>query len=703
MRSKIILLLAIPMTACAVPAFAQSTAPIATLGSIDFGARTMDASGDRARYQRFRDQGDGFFLDRVRYKRDAKDWRFDFSALHVGRLDQRYTAEYRRTSRLKVGFQWDQVPLFVSGDTRTPYTIESIGVFRLPDATQQAIQSGKLKLADLSSQAQAFDVRSRRDTGRFDLTYSLAADVDAKVSFTTSHRDGTMPWGTAFGHSNVVELAAPIDTRTTDLRAGLVWANGRGMLRVGYDGSWFDNRIQTLVWDNPLVLTPASNAPSEGQMALWPNNTLHTVTTMGALKLPFDSRIAADIAIGALSQNQALLPFTTNPAAAVLGPLPRTTADASARTLAMNYSFTSRPNRFVWLNARFRYYDFNNRTPVFAISQYSRLDGSPTTVRTGGTEPLGSLRQNVDLDASFTPTTFTAIRVGYGRDWTKRTYRIFERTTEDVGRMSVDTTQFGWLTLRAIVEQSVRKGHDFALAGLTVNNEQPLMRHFDIADRDRSRVTGLIQVAPRPEVAVSLSAAKGEDDYKNTGLGLRDNRNRTYAVTFDLTPVEQVAAGLFYTFERYDALQLSRTTSAATFTDVRRNWSLDSGDRVHTIGGTVDLLKVFPRTELRFSYDLTRSNTTYVYRLAADTTLATPAPLPAVTNQLVAGVLDARYFLSARLAVGLVYRYDRYAVEDFALSPTTLNDVAQPGSLYLAYLNRPYRVHSTWLRFTYLW
>lgn len=703
MRCTRLLLFTGLLTALAAPAFAQSAPPMTTLGSFEFGARGTNVSGDPARFQRFRDYGDGLFLDRFRYNRNSRDRRFAFVAEHAGRLDQRYAAEFRSGGRVKVDFEWDQVPLFMSSDTRTFFTEESPGVLRMADSIQQAIQTGGKTLASQTGLAHGFDLRSRRDTGTFGLVYNVARDVDAKFSFKTSRREGTMPYGATFGFSNDAEVAAPIDTRTTDVRAGLEWANQRGMLRVGYDGSWFDNKIQTLVWDNPWAFTSTTALSSQGRMALSPSSTLHSVTTSGAVKLPLDSRFAGNVTVGSWNQNEALLPFSINPNSPAVQPMPRSTADASARTVAMNYSITSRPNRFVWLNARFRYYDFDNRTPVFAISQYNRYDSGLGTVPTGGSEPLSSVRHNIDLDASFTPGTFTSVRVGYGHDWTDRTHRIFARTTEDVGRVSIDTTQFGWLTLRGIFEQSVRKGHDFELEDLTIIREQPLIRHFDIADRDRDRVTGLVQITPRPEIAISLSGARGRDDYKNSGLGLRDNRNRSYSLTFDLTPAEKVSAALFYTFERYDALQNSRSTTAATFNDVRRNWSLNSGDRLHTVGASLDLLKVLPRTELRFSFDNTRSNTTYVYNRPADSTLAAPVPLPAVTTELTAGLADARYFLTTRFAVGLAYRYDRYGVNDFALSPNTLNDVAQPGSLYLAYLNRPYRVHSTWLRFTYGW
>ena len=41
--------------------------------------------------------------------------------------------------------------------------------------------------------------------------------------------------------------------------AGLQWTNSRAMVRAAYNGSWFNNEADTLVWDNPIRLTDFNN------------------------------------------------------------------------------------------------------------------------------------------------------------------------------------------------------------------------------------------------------------------------------------------------------------------------------------------------------------------------------------------------------------------------------------------------------------
>jgi MtrB/PioB family decaheme-associated outer membrane protein len=703
MRAKAMILTAL-LASWGAPALGQ---PPATLpgGTLNLGVRFTDVSGDEARYQRFRDLGDGAFLDRFTFGHDGGRWLLQLAADHAGRRDQRYTARFRHSGGLTVAFEWDQVPLLISRDTRTLFSSSSPGVLRIGDSIQQGLQSGQLGLADVVSRAQVFETKSRRDIARVNVRFSPRRDVDLKLDLANTQRGGTTPLGTMFASSNVVEVTAPIDTRTTDLGVGVEWTGSQGSLRVGYDGSWFDNRVSTLAWDNPLALTDSLGAPGEGRYALSPDSTLTSVGAAGGWKFPANTRATGSVSVGRWRQNEALLPFTVNSALPSV-PLARPTADARARTLAMAYDLTSRPTPYVWLNARYRYYDFDNRTPVFDLQQYVRYDQGIVALpqERGSTRPLSVTRQNLDVDTSFTPLPFSAIRVGYSRDWTDRTHRIFERTTENTGRVSLDSTRPGWLTVRAIGERSRRTGAGLQQEALTVLGEQPAMRHYDVADRTRNQVTGLVQITPSPSVGLSASAAVGNDDYSQSGFGLRDSKRRVYSATLDVTPGESVAAGLSYSHERYTAWQNSRSAAPGPqFDDPTRNWATDSADKVQTVTANVDLLQLPRRSELHLAYDFTRSRATYVYVLPTAGTLLTPQQLPPVLNELRTGTADFRIAMSDRLAIGLMYWYDRYNVDDFQLGPGTINRLDLPGSLLLGYVYRPYTANSGWLRLIVAW
>jgi MtrB/PioB family decaheme-associated outer membrane protein len=703
-------------TLLAVPAAAQTAAPVsqpqaaasspaaaAWIGEIDFGGRLSTVSGDPARYQRLRDLREGPTIDRFRYQRDADAWKATAAVDHAGYRDQRYSATFQRYGRWKASVDWNQIPLFYSADTRTPLVSESAGVLRLDEALRGAIQNGAATSAAFVAHSRPFDLRSRRDLADLRFAYAAARDVDLKFSFLSSGRTGAQPWGASFGQTNAVELPVPIDHRTNDINATAEWSNGRGMARLAYDGSWFNNDVETLVWDNPLRLTDAAATPARGRMALWPDSTAHTVSAAGSIALPARTRAFGYVSIGSWLQDQALLPFTVNTAIAPI-PLARPTAEAEARIVSMNYRVTSRPAPMVWLNGQFRVYDYDNRTPRFPVEQYVRADSGAAASLTGGSEPFGYVRHFVDLDASFTPLPFTAFRIGYGREHDDRTFRFLEETTEQVVRAAVDSTGLAWGSVRLQYEHAVRTGDGLDEQVLSDIGEQVSLRQFDISDRTRDRVTAIVQVVPMAWVGLNGSVGIGQENRPDAAFGLQDNDLRSFTVGADVTPRETVTVGATYGFERYTTLQRSRQANPGPqFDDPTRDWSTDMNENVHTLTTSIDLPEVIARTSLRVAYDYVRSHAQYLYLLPANSTLTPPQQLPPVRNEIQRASADLRRTLTGNVALGVGYAYDRYDVDDFALSPGTLNSPVFPTLFSLMYQWRPYTAHTGSVRIMYRW
>ncbi len=140
---------------------------------------------------------------------------------------------------------------------------------------------------------------------------------------------------------------------------------------------------------------------------------------------------------------------------------------------------------------------------------------------------------------------------------------------------------------------------------------------------------------PVAQFSVNASAGVGTEEYPGTNFGLRNNDNNVYSLGVDFVPLDSISMGVTYGYEKYTALQASRTANplpagasnsdpTQQFNDPRRDWTNDSTDDVRTWNASVDLLKVIPRTELRVGYDYSNGDSTYVYGLAPNTTIATP-------------------------------------------------------------------------------
>jgi MtrB/PioB family decaheme-associated outer membrane protein len=695
------------------PAAVQTSGGEAGVGPsrsfIDFGGRVGSVTGDPARWQRYRDLRDGPVISGFFFRVARHDWFLSAAGDHVGYRDQRYRLDAERPGLLRARFLWDQIPLFISQDTRTLYKSEDAGTLRIDDSIQAGIQEGRFTLRDVAPSAVGIITRTQRDNAAGELSYRFSESTDLHVTVTTSNREGRIPYGATFGFANAIEVAAPIRSRTTNVGSGVEWANDRGMLRVSWDGSWYENDVQTLVWDNPLRLTDAPTAPAAGRMALWPSNTYHTLSTAGTLSLPGRSRLVGTAGLGWARQNEPLLPHTINTALAA-PPLPRTTAEAKGQTALTYLAFTSRPSRRLHVSARHRYYRFDNDTEPFRSAGFVNYD---TSLRLGEIEPhfYSLSTHTLDVDVT-TPLGRAAWRAGYGLQAGERTARHWRDTFEHTLRTSFDVTGQGPYSLRALYEHSRRHGSGLTLAPLQDAGEQITMRHYDIAERDRDRVSFVATAAPHATIDIIGSLAIGTDKYTEGGLGLRDNSHRVYSAGVSATPHPRITAGVSYSFEHYTALINQRqATSVQQAFDPALRWDVDTGDRAHNVIAHAELPDLAPRTEVHLSYDYSRARTTFLYSLPHGSTLASPEQLPPVahtSHRLAAGGVHR---LATRWSVALDYWYDRYDVEDFALGGEIDQGIAfpilEPGqtgpvnTVLLNYLYRPFRGHVASLRAVY--
>jgi len=703
------------------PAVAATNPDIPLVNEIDFGARgtAFAAGSDQARYQHYRDLRDGATLDKVRVFKDTDQFRYSFQADNVGYRDQRFSASYLNYGKVKANFEWNQIPIFYSQTTSTLYDQSVPGQLTLSDGIQSGIQNKTLTLNTALLGASAFDLRTRRDVANFAFTYSATPNVDVGVTFKNTQKTGAQPWGGSFGISGAIatELPVPIDHRTTEFGSSVEYSNDRGFLRLAYDGSFFHNNISTLTWDNPSRVTDSATlGPAAGRMSLWPNTEMNTVSASGGLNLPGRSHATGFVSLASMTNNNPLIPFTDN--TQIVSPaLSRPNSDVSARVTAMNFTFTSRPVTTLWFSARYRQYEFDNRTVPFVVTNSVNYDTAIVALNESS-EPYGSTRHTFDADATYSPIRYVGFRAGYTREEIDRTYRIVEKTTEDIARTSVDLTGLGWMTVRGVFEHSQRRGSAVDPLELLALGEQPQLSQYDISNRDQDRASAIVTVMPGSNVSVTGSAGILNQDYPGTYFGLRNNHNHVYSLGFDYVPSDKVSLGAMYGYEKNDALEYSRTANplpantvaflndpTQQFNDARRDWTDANADNVKTATLSMDLIKVLRKTDIKFAYDYSNAVSTYTYGLPANTVVAAPVQLTPVMNKTQRATIDGRYFVTRRFAVGLVYWFDKYDVNDFALSPVAslAQPVAAPALMMLGYFYAPYTANTVMARISCLW
>ena len=131
-----------------------------------------------------------------------------------------------------------------------------------------------------------FALRTQRNVSDAGFRYHATDQLEVDVHALVQRRDGYQPWGAGFGMTTAIELAAPIDDCTTDIGTSVEWSDHGRIVRAGYDGSWYTNNVETLVWDSPVRATDLATASAQGRMPRWPSTTTHTVSAMGSTGLP---------------------------------------------------------------------------------------------------------------------------------------------------------------------------------------------------------------------------------------------------------------------------------------------------------------------------------------------------------------------------------------------------------------------------------
>ena len=779
-----------------VPQAPQPPAPgaVSSLGgTADVGGVFTAVDGDEARYQRYRDERDGVFSN-LTVNRSGSRYLFDGNASHIGYRDQKYNVNYLGP-KVTFGFQWISLPLNYSYITRTPFTTNG-STLTLDDNIQRAVQGptnatndgtlvgvpcapgappaacsnptqaalAKATPSGYNAGANTFDLLHRRDTAIVGLNYAATRSVDIDAGFTTAKRNGTQPWGASFAFNDAVEVPLPIDQRTNDVKVGASWSNAKSMFRVGWDGSWFTNAFESLVWDNPIRITDFNNGlappngpydpsgysngngPAQGRMALAPDNNMNVVSATGLYKLAGRSTLNGTLQFTSQNQDEALIPWTINslipgtPAVIAefphLAQLPRATAEAEAQGVNALLNLSARPYRRLNFTVRYRYNKRDVQTPVFDATEYVRFDAVPEEIEEGFSHQFDNSRHLFDANVSFSPTGLGTLRVGYGHEAVERHGRGFSDVGENILRLSWDTYSSRYVTVRGAFDYGRRRGEGFVEAEsgndedepvVGAGGTQPTLRYYDEADRNRTRGSVIVTVMPRDTFDVWVQFAGAKDEYQADDsvpvsrpgelFGLLESTSTSWNVGVSVHPTDVVSLGANYGRDSYGSFQRSRNANPPpdpTWTDPTRDWNLDNDDKINTAGVYLDLLRAFRNTDIRFGYDFSDSDNSFVHggpRIVSLTAANQFIPLPNVENTWQRLSADVQYLFNTRVGVGVGYYFEKLDVVDFNTVDTNGPVGFAPGTddprldwlggLTLGYGNRPYTGNTVYVRALY--
>ena len=561
-------------------------------GEVGITSRYVRGADDSAKAQEYRDLETPVFGDlSMRYEK--KDEFFsEVTGENIGRDDQRFTLGGGRYGKFKIEATYDEIPHRFALDAKNIYSGTGTGNLTLSDKQDVAFTDRATRLNSLMTTGEAIDIELKRKKAELNADLFALEPFGFRVEMGRERKEGTKPFFGAFGLDNTVEIPAPINYDTTELKAIAEYAKNPLHLNLSYALSLFKNNISTLTWDNPFRATDALFNPSKGLLDLAPDNESHNLSASGSLtSLPFNSSLSAVTSWGQMRQHDNLVPFTTNTAIASPG-LPENAVDAAVNTSLYQVLLTSKPLKAVHLKAKLRYFEYNNNTQQIPFPSFVNADSNLVFPNAPGATSITNLPTSYDkttagMDLGFDVVRNTRVTLGYKFERTRRENRGVSLQDDQLFRGAIDTSAFSWVTLGASYERTLRDigEYNFDVYLRSGQNlfQLPGLRKYDEADmvRDRVEINGTLH--PLDSLALRGSAIYGADEFEESPFGLLEDRHYILSLDADYSVTDKVNFHAFYVHENYKNRQKD-SGEVPSSPPVDADWFSRSEDIVNTIG-----------------------------------------------------------------------------------------------------------------------
>jgi MtrB/PioB family decaheme-associated outer membrane protein len=702
-----------------------------------------------SKYNEYRDLRDGVFVRQFRLNMDdlgGSKYFLDAQSDKSIYRDQSYLVTFGRWNRFKVQVRYDEIPHTYSNTTRTLYAETGRGVFTIPLLTRSTLQN--LAATDPTTLPSTIQTQLvpgmnfivpgiERRAGTAMFGYELTPNWVLLASYAREHETGFRPIGLIFNTSPSAsltggygaELTEPIDYFNNTVKVMTEHARKRWGVQFGYTGSFFQNNISALVFDNPFRTsdcvaptdcTNATQGPATGRVDLYPSNRANYLNFAGSFDLIMHIRLLASINAGWLRQDDPLLPYTTNTILeAETAPLPTSSLHGEKQTLAMNYKLIKAFGKKFDIKAAYRQYDYNNHTPVLSLTPVQG-DFAPADLENPEENtPFGYNRKNVEVTGNWYFAKKSSLKVGYEGEIMDRSHRDVEHATENGFVGAVDATPRKDLSFRLSYRYSARNPEHYLddatleIAG-GITADQIFSRRFDEATRTRNRGDAEIQYSPTDRFSVTGFAGTLQDNYNHRGsvnsptalnfVAGTTNPYYLYGVLKDLsynagfdgdfTVTNDVSLFAEYSYERYYKSMASRyrvpggatptpldcSTSGHGCDSANNDWGSTARDHVHifTVGADIHFGK---KTYFNTYYSLSAAKGNVGSRPLGDPTITTgpdkflltgtnaAVDYPETVSRNHQVVAIFKYKLTNHLTPKIEYRYQQFDSRDYQTTP----------------------------------
>ena len=594
------------------------------------------------------------------------------------------------TGSYTVYAEYNQIPHLLNNNTLTP--------FNQPGSTTLTLNPGFVRggsTTALTIVNRDFELQNERDTGLFGIK-STFGKFNFDMSYKRTERDGTQSIGGPSDGFRSTILPDPIDQVAHDMHAGLSHSGDRGQIELSFDYSLFNNKFDSLIWEGPF---DGGNRALINLIARDPDNHSWKVGLSGAYHLTNTTRISSVFQYGIMEQNESLLPFSTSTTTALL---PRLKADAQIQTIHGTLNLSSRPLPKLALNLRYRHYQTINDTPIQSFAYIATDDTANTVSAPTNNLPYDMTQNQVDATASYYAFKGTTFKLGYKFDHRKRDFRSVDETKENAITAGVRSSYFKNVSLGYKVTLGVREEVDpydeskvnFARFGTPGNLTNPLMKRYDISEREQMKHSAHINFTPTARTTYGVYYNFVYDDYDTSQLGLQ--LSRRHDVTFDWTflPSDATTINAYYTFENIVTEQLNQDGAGSA-----NNWIANHDNDAHTVGAGVS--HQYAEGRVKLSADYWFSDSVEEITFATGANLVGALDMPKLKTRNHNARFTGRYRWSPNVDISMRYLYQKFDIDDFATDGFSPGSSTAPNVLTLFGTLPDFDAHTAMVFFTY--
>lgn len=659
-------------------AYAEESKPFS--GEVKLTGKLVDVNGNEAKFNEYRDLKDGVYGD-IRLKYDNDRYFMKLSAGDIAYDTQNYKLEGGMWGKFKVYFKYNEIPHNITYDARTIFS----------GAGSSSLTTGSRFIFATPSTytpTNPFDYSVERQQFEAGVKLDVLKPFYFDVSYAREERDGIKPAGVALttgGGSYFVELPEPVDYVTNSLKAEIGYAKNPIFLSAAYLYSEFSNDNQQLFFTNPFNAT-TFNANRNDYLTLPPDNKYHNFSIKGSVKLPLYSILNVNFARSETKSDYDLLGYYIRNIAAganvdvlsagVQG-VRLTDTSFDGKLTATNYAFvlTSRPVGFLGAKVFYKYYDKENKSDEIGHTEAGLNNGNQFfnhlfdyNKRSYGAE------FDIKLPAKFTLTP------AYTHVTTKRKRTDLPETNDDVYSVALRWSGVDFMTAKIAYERLSRSagkertitlfGTDQAAADVV----EPFVRRFDAAPMDRDTYKASVDIYPWETVGIGLHYKNMRSDYRDTVLGLKDDKTSEYGIDADWRISSRVAVNGYVEYEKTKSQQVQQFSNntaglnpGVPDTTNNHTWKETKKNKTYDYGAGVEVNAIPNKLTFKLQFDYIKSDG------SADFTFFdfTPAGSADISNvedyRKTAFSLKTKYAVKKNLILTAGYAYEKYTYRDIAL------------------------------------